>query len=76
MFVNSLELISLDVSLNFNDACRSRFNGRQMQNVVPFSRARKLLGKKSVADNRKCREHSGERRVGDDGSGGGGGDGG
>lgn len=51
-----------------------------MQNVVPFSRARKLLGKKSVADNRKCREHSGERRVGDDdcgsdgGSGGGDGD--
>lgn len=32
----------------------------------PFSRARELLGKKSVADNRKCREHSGERRVGGD----------
>lgn len=78
LVVNSLEFASLnDVSLNFNDACRSRFNGRQMQNVVPFSRARKLLGKKSVADNRKCREHSGERRVGDDdGSGGGDGDGG
>lgn len=44
-----------------------------MQNEVPFSRARKLLGKKSVADNRKCREHSRERRVGD---GSGGGDGG
>lgn len=26
-----------------------------MQNVMPFSRARKLLGKKLVADNRKCR---------------------
>lgn len=38
--------------------------------MVPFSRARKLLGKKSVADNRKCREHSGERRVGDDDGGG------
>lgn len=74
-FGNSSESISLeDVSLNFNDACRSRFNGRQMQNVVPFSRARKLVGKKSVADNRKCREHSGERRV--DGDVGGGGDGG
>lgn len=46
-----------------------------MQNVVPFSRARKLVGKKSVADNRKCREHSGERRVDGD-VGGGGGDGG
>lgn len=45
-----------------------------MQNVVPFSRARKLVGKKSVADNRKCRDHSGERRV--DGDVGGGGDGG
>lgn len=50
-FGNSLELASLnDVSLNFNDVCRSRINGRQMQNVVPFSHARKLLGKKSVAD--------------------------